>query len=211
LGCGKPSAFSESQQIPHRCDPIFLIYKSSKVFQYFSSFENLNTPTNRKGKYLPFQIFLNKKRKETKFMSEQATATEQMAMPKHGTFCWNELSTNNLETCKTFYSELLGWKLERSKVTGEEMEYIEFGTEDDRKLGGMYQMGKEFCNVEGELPPPHWMSYIAVDDVDASAARVWELGGKVCVPPTDIPNVGRFCVVSDPTGATFSLITLKAA
>ena len=149
-------------------------------------------------------------------MSEQATtaatATEQkFEMPKHGTFCWNELATNNLEACKTFYNELLGWKLQPSKATGEEMEYIEFGPEGACSLGGMFQMDKQGCSGEtGEIPPPHWMSYIAVDDVDASAAKVWELGGKVCVPPTDIPNVGRFCVVNDPTGATFSLITLKA-
>lgn len=142
-------------------------------------------------------------------MSEQATAAEKMEMPKHGSFCWNELATSNLEICKTFYSELLGWKLERSAAVGEEMEYVEFAPEGSCKLGGMYQMGKEYCDGAGEMMPPHWMSYIAVDDVDASAAKVWELGGKVCVPPTDIPNVGRFCVVNDPTGATFSLITLK--
>jgi len=33
----------------------------------------------------------------------------------------------------------------------------------------------------------------------------------VHVPATDIPNVGRFCVINDPTGATISLITLKGA
>jgi predicted enzyme related to lactoylglutathione lyase len=53
------------------------------------------------------------------------------------------------------------------------------------------------------------MSYVAVDDVDDSARRVGELGGKVVVPPVDIPNVGRFCVISDPTGASISLITLR--
>ena len=136
-------------------------------------------------------------------MSEHAAAAaEQMVMPKHGTFCWNELATTNLEACKSFYGELFGWKLERSNIPG--MEYLEFGNEGDCKLGGMHQMGNEFGDA-----PPHWMSYIAVDNVDDSAAKVWELGGKVCVPPTDIPNVGRFCVVNDPTGATFSLITLK--
>lgn len=54
------------------------------------------------------------------------------------------------------------------------------------------------------------MAYVAVDDVDEAARRVWELGGKVCVPPQDIPEVGRFCVVNDPAGATLSLITLSA-
>ncbi len=50
----------------------------------------------------------------------------------------------------------------------------------------------------------------AAEDVDAKAQQVSELGGKVCVPPTDIPNTGRFCVINDPTGATISLIALKS-
>ncbi|HEX8733894.1 MAG TPA: VOC family protein [Pyrinomonadaceae bacterium] len=139
-------------------------------------------------------------------MSEQATAAMEKAMPKHGEVCWTEIATNNLEACKGFYSELFGWKLKESKATGEMgMEYIEFGASESCPSGGMYQMGKEYGDA-----PPHWMSYVSVDDVDAAAAKVWELGGKVCVPPTDILNVGRFSVVSDPTGATFSMITLKA-
>ena len=40
------------------------------------------------------------------------------------------------------------------------------------------------------------------------AARAAELGGNVCVPPTDIP-VGRFSVLADPQGAGFSVIQLK--
>lgn len=143
-------------------------------------------------------------------MSEQTAAAEAMAMPKHGTFCWNELMTTDLESCKKFYAELFGWNLKRSEAVGEQMEYIEFGTDENSTFGGMFQMGKEFCGEEGETMPPHWMHYIHVDNVDESAAKVWELGGKVCVPPTDIPNVGRFCVVNDPTGATFSLLTVKA-
>ncbi len=77
---------------------------------------------------------------------------------------------------------------------------------DGKHVGGIFKMGTEFGQA-----PSHWMSYVAVDDVDASAAKVSELGGKVCVPPTDIPNTGRFCVINDPTGATISLITLKGA
>ena len=58
--------------------------------------------------------------------------------------------------------------------------------------------------------PPHWMIYITVADCDARAAQAKQLGGGVCVPPTDIANVGRFAVVNDPQGATFSLIQLAA-
>ncbi|HLM00359.1 MAG TPA: VOC family protein [Pyrinomonadaceae bacterium] len=141
-------------------------------------------------------------------MSEQATATmEQMAMPKHGEVCWTEIATNNLEASKGFYAELFGWNFKKHQTVegSDDMEYYEFSREgEDCGSGGMYRMGKEFGDA-----PPHWMSYVAVDNVDEAAAKVWELGGKVCVPPTDIPNVGRFCVVNDPTGATFSMITLK--
>ncbi len=147
-------------------------------------------------------------------MSENTAATvtettgQDMEMPKHGEVCWTEIATNNLETARAFYAELFGWNFKKSQAlenSGDDMEYYEFSVAgDDCGTGGMYQMTKEYGDA-----PPHWMSYVSVDDVDDAAAKVWELGGKVCVPPTDIPNVGRFCVVNDPTGATFSMITLK--
>jgi uncharacterized protein len=136
-------------------------------------------------------------------MSEQATATEkQFQKPAHGQICWTELATKDLDAAKKFYTELLGWELKESNAT-DTMQYTEH-TNNGVPQGGMYKMGEEF----GEAPS-HWMSYVAVNDVDATAAKVTELGGGVCVPPTDIPNVGRFCVINDPTGATISLITLK--
>jgi len=140
-------------------------------------------------------------------MSEQGTA-EKLEQPKHGQFCWNELATSNLEGSKKFYSELFGWQFKNGDIEG--MQYSEIHQQGEKTFGGMWEMSEQ-CggNEAGEMPPPHWMSYIAVDDVDASAAKVWELGGKVCVPPTDIPNVGRFSVITDPSGATFSLLTLK--
>ena len=58
--------------------------------------------------------------------------------------------------------------------------------------------------------PPAWGAYVTVDDVDATAARVAQLGGKVLVPATDIPDVGRFVVIQDPQGAILSLITYVA-
>jgi len=56
----------------------------------------------------------------------------------------------------------------------------------------------------GDLPS-HWMVYFAVDDTDATAARVTELGGVVSVPPFDAP-VGKMAVVNDPDGNAFSII-----
>ena len=141
-------------------------------------------------------------------MSEQAS-TAQMTMPKHGEFCWNELGTTNVEACKSFYSGLLGWKFKENTPMacpdGSEMIYSEISVDGQKQFGGMFQMGKEF----GEIPS-HWMSYVAVDNVDATAEKVTELGGSIYVPPTDIPNTGRFCIIKDPAGAIISLITLAA-
>jgi predicted enzyme related to lactoylglutathione lyase len=52
--------------------------------------------------------------------------------------------------------------------------------------------------------PSHWIGYLGVADVDAACAKADAIGGKTCVPPTDIPGVGRFAVVEDSTGAVFS-------
>jgi predicted enzyme related to lactoylglutathione lyase len=136
----------------------------------------------------------------------------EQTLPANGSFCWNELSTTDSDAAIKFYTELLGWELKKSEATGScegseapPMVYNEILVEG-RHVGGIYKMGPEF----GQMPS-HWMSYVAVEDVDAKAAQVAELGGSVCVPPTDIPNTGRFCVINDPTGATISLITLKGA
>jgi len=139
-------------------------------------------------------------------MSENGTA-EQMTMPKHGEFCWTEISTSNLEATKTFYTEIFGWNFHQGDDANTGMQYLEFGTGATR-FGGMYEPTAEMCG-DGEMKPPHFMNYIAVDDCDDAAGRAFELGGKIVVPPMDIPNVGRFCVVEDPTGASFSMITLK--
>lgn len=125
-------------------------------------------------------------------------------IPAPGTFCWYELSTNDLAAARQFYSELLGWTLPTSDVAG--MHYTEIEAAGQR-IGGMCQQTAE----SGPAVPPHWMAYIAVEDVDTLAARVESLGGKVSVPPTDIPNVGRFAVIHDPAGAVFSIIKLAGA
>jgi hypothetical protein len=58
--------------------------------------------------------------------------------------------------------------------------------------------------------PPHWMIYVTVADCDERSKHAAELGAKVCVPPMDVPNVGRFSVFSDPQGAMLQLIQLTA-
>ena len=124
-------------------------------------------------------------------------------LQKHGLFSLHELLTTNLTSAKEFYGELLGWTFTETKnIYGNP--YIVVHSEGVC-VGGM--MLKE--GIVPDEAPPLWDPYITVDDVEASAKRVEELGGKVVVPPTDIPKFGRFCVIKDPQGASLNLITYK--
>lgn len=122
---------------------------------------------------------------------------------EHGALCWNELTVRDAETAIAFYTKVFGWTAETQPV-GEGMEYTEFQVAG-RAIGGLMRMN----DMWPPEVPSHWMVYFAVDDCDAAAAKVSELGGTVSVPPTDI-EPGRFAVVGDPQGAMFSIITLKA-
>ena len=118
--------------------------------------------------------------------------------PKNGTFCWNELITTDTNKAGDFYSSLIGW--EKAAMPGD-MPYTLFKA-DGQDAGGMMARMPEMGDI-----PSHWMSYITVEDVDDLASKVEGLGGKVLCPPKDIPNVGRFTIIADPTGAAVGLIT----
>lgn len=116
-----------------------------------------------------------------------------------GTFCWTELGTRDVETAKKFYGELIGWQIEDQSMGDSTYSFIKTASGD--QIGGMYKMeGPQFEGV-----PPHWLPFIFVTNVDASAQKCVELGGEIKMPPTDIPGHGRFCIIADPTGAVIAL------
>jgi uncharacterized protein len=117
-----------------------------------------------------------------------------------GTFCWSELATSDQTAAKAFYGGLFGWEA------------------DDRPMGDgvFYSMqlldGKPVAAIASQPRqqrdagvPPLWNSYVSVDDADAAAARVKELGGAVHAPAFDVMTVGRMAVIQDPQGAFFML------
>jgi predicted enzyme related to lactoylglutathione lyase len=118
---------------------------------------------------------------------------------KQGAFSWAELATTDVEGAKKFYTALLGWTTEPAPVEGMSYTLAKVGAE--RVAGIMSNQ----CSG-GEIKP-QWGIYITVDDVDATARKAGDLGGKVLMPPTDIPNVGRFAALMDPQGVMFSVIT----
>ena len=113
--------------------------------------------------------------------------------PMANDFCWFELVTTDAAAAGDFYKRVVGWETEAS--SGPAGPYTIFKA-DQIPVGGMMEM---------KGMHPAWLGYVAVDDVDAFAAKVTAAGGLVHKPPQDIPDVGRFAVVEDSQGAVFVL------
>ncbi len=122
-----------------------------------------------------------------------------MILNEPGALCWTELNTRDTKTAEAFYTEMFGWGVKHS-APGSPMEYTEFSVQGVPSIGMMPMVEHMPATV-----PSYWMPYFQVADADASVARVKELGGSVMVPPQDIPNTGRFAIVSDPQGAMFAV------
>ena len=120
---------------------------------------------------------------------------------QQGAFSWCELVTTDAKAAKEFYSRLLGWSTEDMTMGDGDMTYtiVKVGEEG---VGGIMATPPDAAGT-----PPHWGVYVTVDDVDATAKKAEELGAKTIVPPTDIPDVGRFYMFQDPQGAVLSVIT----
>jgi len=115
----------------------------------------------------------------------------------HGRFVWYELTTTDVEAAKAFYAEVVGWGTQ--DVPG--LNYTLF-TAGGASVSGLMRLPEEVAKMGFA---PGWLGYVAVDDVDAAADRIKQLGGEVQVPPTDIPNISRFSVAVDPQQATIAL------
>src|SRR5262245_301045 len=112
-----------------------------------------------------------------------------------GAFVWDELHTSDIEAAKRFYTDVFGWNVNERPMG--DFTYVMFQEGGVDRAGAMQQ--------HDESMPPHWLTYVGTDDVDATAAKAKDLGGKVIVEPADIPEVGRFSIVADTTGAVFGL------
>jgi predicted enzyme related to lactoylglutathione lyase len=117
-------------------------------------------------------------------------------MSEKGRFVWRDLMTNDLEGSIKFYTELFGWETQQVEMGG-------MGTYTFIEAGGRRDGGMVAMDPSREIPA-HWLSYLTVDDVDELVKRAPGLGAEVLYPPTDIPEVGRFAVLADPTGAAFA-------
>ena len=122
------------------------------------------------------------------------------AYKTQGAFSWNELMTSDPEAALPFYTALLGWNTQKMPMPGGDYHVVRVG---ETSVGGVMAMPPE---AKAGGMPPCWGSYVTVSDVDATARRAVELGGKVVHGPQDIPGVGRMAVIVDPQGAALNVI-----
>lgn len=121
-----------------------------------------------------------------------------------GTPNWVDLQTTDQAAAKQFYSGLFGWDFDDQPIDAANGVYYSIATLNGLDVGAIAPPDATAVGV-----PPHWNSYVSVDDVDAVAAAVAPAGGTVIAPPFDVMDAGRMTVIADPTGAVLLLWQAK--
>jgi len=115
-----------------------------------------------------------------------------------GTIAWTDLTVENAEAARKFYCAVTGWSSSPVDMGG----YADFNM-----IAASGETVAGVCHARGvnASAPPQWLIYIRVEDVDVSAKRCVELGGKIVDGPRGMGQ-NRFCVIQDPAGAVAALI-----
>lgn len=119
----------------------------------------------------------------------------------HGAIWWSELMTRDAAAARAYYTDVCGWQLEDMPM--EQGTYC-VASAHGKPIAGIMDM----TGLPGmDALPPHWFTYIAVDDVEAAVEATAAAGGSVTRAPFDVPGVGRIAIVTDPSGAAVGLMT----
>lgn len=123
---------------------------------------------------------------------------------RHGLVWWSELMTREVGAARAYYGAVCGWQWQTLPMEGGDYHIASVG---GRMVAGCMDM----AGLPGmDAAPPHWFTYLAVDDLDAALAATEERGGRVIRAPFDVPGTGRIAIVSDPSGAAVGLMTPAA-
>ncbi len=119
---------------------------------------------------------------------------------KQGTPNWADCATTDLAASEEFYAAVFGWTADR--VTASDGETYSIQRLEGRMVAGIYELNQAMRSMN---VPPHWGTYIEVDDVDATLERVTEEGGTVLDGPFEEPDVGKIAIIQDTVGAYLRL------
>ncbi|TPH13386.1 VOC family protein [Litorilituus lipolyticus] len=117
-----------------------------------------------------------------------------------GAIEWCDLTVNNAENIKDFYSDVVGWQ-SKAESMGEYDDYNIILPESGDTVAGI-------CHARGSNSnlPAQWLMYVNVEDVKASANKCIALGGEVLDGPRTMCGK-QFCVIKDPAGAVLALVS----
>ena len=125
--------------------------------------------------------------------------------PAPFTFCWDELLTTDTAAAAKFYAQVFGWE-PQSMDMGPMGTYTLLNRPGTRNAQGQPRgAGGIFKAPEG-VNHSFWLAYVAVENADAIVEKAKKFGAKIDVPPTDIPNVGRFAAFEDTVGAHLGIL-----
>lgn len=117
-------------------------------------------------------------------------------MPATGEFCWETLVSADVARAKSFYGALFGWKAQDEPMPVFSVD----GTQEG--------MVADFQKAQGM--PAAWLTYVVVDKLADARDKVMQLGGSILMRQIDVPGVGSYAVVADPTGAALGLFESAA-
>lgn len=127
-----------------------------------------------------------------------SSSTGAEVTPGCGQFSWHELTASDYRAALDFYQRIFGWQPVSDFDMGAMGTYQMYG-QDGKTYGGMF-------NKTPEMPmSPNWLCYVMVDDVNRTAERVKELGGKVVMGPMEVPGGDMVAQCVDPQGAMFAI------
>ncbi|HXZ91003.1 MAG TPA: VOC family protein [Candidatus Dormibacteraeota bacterium] len=113
-----------------------------------------------------------------------------------------EIPANNPEKLSEFYKNLFGWKVEKMSM-GEMGDYYMFETREgtaqnsEKAQATAGTNGGMMKKMDANQRP---VNYVLVESVDEFSKKIQQLGGKIVVPKTPIPNMGAFAIGLDPEG-----------
>jgi predicted enzyme related to lactoylglutathione lyase len=102
-----------------------------------------------------------------------------------------ELMSTDVGKAKSFYGKLFDWQLEDMPISEMTYTIIKVG---EGTGGGL---------MKNPMPgaPSSWVPYVLVDDVKAATAKAKSLGATLMKDVSEVPGMGWFSIITDPTGA----------
>jgi len=121
-----------------------------------------------------------------------------------GKIAWHDLSIENADDVKDFYSKVVGWDTGAVAMNGDAAG--ESYNDYNMNLPGTVETVAGVCHARGSNAklPPQWIMYVGVEDANASAKECLALGGEIIDGPRDMGG-STYYYIKDPAGAVLAI------